>query len=218
MCKYYDCFRVFQKFYRRSTSPDPVPISPRASASQSALQKEDSQPIPAPQPQQVSPLQARYASRNVYLADGKAAPSENKMLNENADKINNIRLVKKNSNIISTGAKKIDEPSGNDFQQKQQRNVVERPNIKVIGEDLFNEEQRKQVMSPPRDDNSSKHGGNQAVLGSQAEQPQLAIKKASTVVFNRVNDKTHTEDDELQALQERVNGILNHNLPDDKYH
>ncbi|XP_019883682.1 Golgi integral membrane protein 4 isoform X2 [Camponotus floridanus] len=38
------------KFYRKSTSPDPVPITPRAS--QSALQKEDSQPIPAPQPQQ----------------------------------------------------------------------------------------------------------------------------------------------------------------------
>lgn len=210
MCKHYDCYRVFQKFYRRSTSPDSVPITPRASAQQLVLQKEDSQPIPAPQPQQVSPLQALYASRNIYLADGKAAPSKNKILNKNAEKINNIRLVKKNSNIISTSAKKIYEPSGNDFQQKQQRNVVERPNIKVVDEDLIDEEQRKQVMSP-RNDNSS-YGGNQA--GSQAEQPQLAIKKASTVVSNRaVNDKVRTEDDELQALQERVNGILNHNLP-----
>ncbi|GAB1867065.1 Golgi integral membrane protein 4 [Camponotus japonicus] len=38
------------KKFRKSTSPDPIPITPRAS--QSALQKEDSQPIPAPQPQQ----------------------------------------------------------------------------------------------------------------------------------------------------------------------
>lgn len=219
MYKYYD-YHVFQKF-RKSTSPDPIPITPRAS--QSALQKEDSQPIPAPQPQQVSPLQPLYAFRNIYRADGKAAPSENKMLNENANKkTNNTRLIQKNSNIISTSTKKIDEPSGDDFQQKQQRNVVERPNTKVVGdENLFDEEQRKQVMSPPlnRRDNSTRHGGNQAVLSSQAEQPQLAIKKASTAVPNRaVSDKARAEDDELEALQERVNGILNHNLPHNRIH
>lgn len=220
MYKYYD-YHVFQKFYKKSTSPDPVPITPRAS--QLALQKEDSQPIPAPQPQQVSPFQPLYAFRNIYRADGKAAPSENKVLNENAnEKTNNTRLIQKNSNIISTSTKKIDEPSGDDFQQKQQRNVVERPNTKIVGdENLFEEEQRKQVMSPPlnRRDNSTRHGGNQAVLSSQAEQPQLAIKKASTDVPNRaVSDKARAEDDELQALQERVNGILNHNLPHDRIH
>lgn len=223
MYKYYDCYHIFQKSYRKSTSPDPIPITPRASASQSELQKEDSQPIPAPQPQQVSPLQPLYASHNIYHTDGKAVPSGNKMFNKSANKkINNTRFTQKNSNFISTSTKEIDEPSGNDFQQKQQRNVVERPNIKVIGENLFDEEQRKQVMSPPlnrRDDNSSKHGGNQVVLGSQAEQPQLAIKKASTAASNRaISDKARAEDDELQALQERVNGILNHNLSHDRIH
>lgn len=217
---YYNCYRVLQKFLKRSTSPDPMLITPRASASQSGLQKEDSQPIPAPQPQQqVSPLRPLYAP-HTYRADGKAVPSEGKTLNEDINKeINKTRLTQKN--IISTDEKMIDEPSANNLQQ---RNVVERPNVKSVGENLFYEEQRKQVMSPllsRLENNGLRRDDNQAVSGSQAEQPltELAIKKASTIASSRViRDKARAEDDELQALQERVNGILNHNLPHDEIH
>lgn len=198
----------------------------RASAPQSEFQKEDSQPIPAPQPQQqVSPLRPLYAPHN-YRADRKPAPSEDKTFNENVNEPNNsTRLVQKNGNINPTG-KKIDESSTNDLQQKLQGNVVERPNIKGVGENLLDEEQRRQVMSPPlnrRDNNGPRYDGNQAMSGSQAEQPltQLANEKTSTIASSRVissSVKARAEDDELQALQERVNGILNHNLSHDGIH
>lgn len=187
------------------------------------MQKEDSRPIPAPQPQQqVSSLRPLYASRNIYRADGKVASSEDKTLNKDAKEDINTRLSQKNG-IISTIARKIDEPTNNDFQPKQQKNVVERPNIKV-DEILFDNEQGEQVMSSllnRRDDTNPKHDGNQAMSGSQAEQPltQLDIKKASIAASNRmINGKARAGDDELQALEERVNGILNHNLPNNRIH
>ncbi|KAL6430881.1 hypothetical protein ACFW04_006995 [Cataglyphis niger] len=211
-----------KKSYRKSTSPDPPPITFRASAPQSAFQKEDSRPIPAPQPQQQVSSRPLYASRNIYRADGKAS-LEDKTLNKDAKEEINSRLSQNNGNIISTIARKIDEPTNNDFQQKQQKNVVERPNIKV-DEILFDREQGEQVMSSllnQRDDTNPKHDGNQAMSGSQAEQPltQLDIKKASIAAFNgMINGKARAGDDELQALEERVNGILNHNLPNNRIH
>lgn len=210
----------FQRIYRKSTSPEAMAILPRVSAPQSALQKEDSQPIPAPQPQQQVSLRPLYAPHN-YRTDRKPAPSEDKTLNEVAHESNNTRLVQTNGNIIST-KNKIMELSANDF-QKLQGNVVERPNIKGVGENLFDEEQRRQVMSPPlnrQDNNSPRQDGNQAMSGSQAEQPltQLAIKKASTIASSRVISVKAHVDDELQALQERVNGILNQNISHDEIH
>lgn len=145
------------------------------------------------------------------------------MSNKDAKEEINTRLIQKNGNIISTIVQKIDEPSNNDFQQKQQKNVVERPNINV-DETLLDKEQGEQIMSSllnRRDDINPKHDGNQAMSGSQAEQPltQLDIKKASIAASNRmISGKARAGDDELQALQERVNGILNHNLPNNRIH
>ncbi|KAL0106419.1 hypothetical protein PUN28_016265 [Cardiocondyla obscurior] len=86
-------------------------MTPRASVSQSALQKEDSQPIPAPQQQ---PQQ----NGNIVPA----GPSEVKEMGEQH------------------------EPSANDLQQKQQKDVVERPNIIDEEKNNLEEEQRKQKL------------------------------------------------------------------------
>ncbi|XP_018313341.1 Golgi integral membrane protein 4 isoform X3 [Mycetomoellerius zeteki] len=50
-----------KNFYARSTPPSSVLMIPRASMSQSALPKEDSQPIPAPQQQQQNMVSSRKA-------------------------------------------------------------------------------------------------------------------------------------------------------------
>jgi len=208
---------MFQKLYARSTSPSSILVTPRASVSQSALQKEDSQPIPAPQQQQqqVSAPQSPYVSHD-RRAVGGATPSVEKTLNDDVNEpANDIRFVQQNGNIVPAGPGEVKEigeqhePSANDLQQKQQKNVVERPN--VIDEEKNEEEPRKQVMSPPlnRGDDGLRTDNASAVLSSQAEQPlaQPAVERASS------RSKAHAEDDELQALQERVNGIFNRDVP-----
>ncbi|XP_071570108.1 uncharacterized protein [Temnothorax nylanderi] len=57
-----------KKFYARSTSPSSVLVTPRASVSQSALQKEDSQPIPAPQQQQQQSVASSRKAENTTAA------------------------------------------------------------------------------------------------------------------------------------------------------
>jgi len=196
-------------------------MTPRASVSHSALPKEDSQPIPAPQQQQVSAPRPPYVSHD-RRAIGRTTPSVEKM-NRNDDvnePANNIRFVQQNGNIVPAGPSEMKEigeqrePSANDLEQKQQKDVVERPNVINEEKNDFDEEQRKQVMSPPlnRNDDGPRNDNVLAVPGSQAEQPlaQPAVERAS----GRSNDvKTHAEDDELQALQERVDGILNRDVP-----
>ncbi|KYN37556.1 Golgi integral membrane protein 4 [Trachymyrmex septentrionalis] len=211
-----------KNFYARSTPPSLVLMTPRASVSQSALPKEDSQPIPAPQQQQqVSAPRPPYVSHD-RRAVGRTTPSVEKM-NRNDDvnePANNIRFVQQNGNIVPAGPSEMKEigeqrePSANDLEQKQQKDVVERPNIINEEKNGFDEEQRKQVMSPPlnRNDDGPRNDNVLVVPGSQAEQPlaQPAIERASTVVSGRSNDvKVHAEDDELQALQERrFNSLL----------
>lgn len=201
-------------------------MTPRASVSQSALQKEDSQPIPAPQQQQqqVSVLQPPYVSHD-HRAVGDAVPSVEKTLNDDANEpANDIRFVQQNGNIVPAGPSEVKEigeqhePSANDLQQKQQKDVVERPNVIDEKKNDLEEEQRKQVMSPPlnRDDDGPRNDNASAVPGSQAEQPsaQPAVERASTIASGRsIGVKAHAEDDELQALQERVDGILDRDVP-----
>lgn len=202
-------------------------MTSRASVSQSALQKEDSQPIPAPQQQQqqqVSAPQPLYVSRD-HRAVGRTTPSVEKTLNDDANEpANDIRFVQQNGNIVPAGPGEVKEvgeqrePSANDSQQKQQKDVVERPSVIDEEKNGLDEEQRKQVMSPllNRDDNGPRNDNASAVPGSQAEQPlaQPAVERASTAASGRSNGvKTHAEDDELQALQERVDGILNRDVP-----
>lgn len=198
-------------------------MTPRASVSQSALQKEDSQPIPAPQQQQqqVSVLQP-YVSHD-RRAVGEAAPSVEKTLNDDANEpANDIRFVQQNGNIVPAGPSEVKEigeqPSANDLQQKEQKDVVERPNIIDEKKNDLEEEQRKQVMSPPlnREDDGLRNDNAAAVPGSQAEQPlaQPAVEQVSMIASDRSTGvKAHAEDDELQALQERLNGILKRDVP-----
>ncbi|XP_070525320.1 Golgi integral membrane protein 4 isoform X3 [Cardiocondyla obscurior] len=125
-----------KKFYARSTSPSSVLMTPRASVSQSALQKEDSQPIPAPQQQ----------PQNGNIVP--AGPSEVKEMGEQH------------------------EPSANDLQQKQQKDVVERPNIIDEEKNNLEEEQRKQnVASSQRADNITTANANLAVSPSVVDKP-----------------------------------------------
>ncbi|XP_070525321.1 Golgi integral membrane protein 4 isoform X4 [Cardiocondyla obscurior] len=63
-----------KKFYARSTSPSSVLMTPRASVSQSALQKEDSQPIPAPQ-QQPQNVASSQRADNITTANANLAVS-----------------------------------------------------------------------------------------------------------------------------------------------
>ncbi|EGI57613.1 Golgi integral membrane protein 4 [Acromyrmex echinatior] len=205
-----------KNFYARSTPPSSVLMTPRASVSQSMLPKEDLQPIPAPQQQQVSAPRPPYVSHD-RRAVGRTTPSVEKM-NRNDDvnePANNIRFVQQNGNIVPAGPSEMKEigeqrePSANDLEQKlKQKDVVERPNIMNEEKNGFDEEQRKQVMSPPlnRNDDGPRNDNVLVVPGSQAEQPlaQPAVERASTVASGRSNDvKAHAEDDELQALQER---------------
>ncbi|XP_071640289.1 uncharacterized protein [Temnothorax longispinosus] len=147
-----------KKFYARSTSPSSVLVTPRASVSQSALQKEDSQPIPAPQQQQqqVSAPQPPYVSHD-RRAVGGATPSVEKTLNDDANEpANDIRFVQQNGNIVPAGPGEVKEigeqrePSANDLQQKQQKDVVERPNVMDDEKNGLEEEQRKQSVASSR--------------------------------------------------------------------
>lgn len=181
-------------------------------------QKEDSQPIPAPQhqQQQVSPPWPMHASRK-YRADGGAALSEEKTLNDDANEpANSIRFVQKDGNIVPAGPNEAKEaigeqrePSANDLQQKQQKNVVERPNVASVAlKEGLDEEQRKQVMSPlvNRENDGPRNDSVLSTPGSQAEQPlaQPAVEGASTA--NRAIVKTRVGE---EVLQQRVNGNLN---------
>lgn len=201
--------------------------------SQSALQKEDSQPIPAPQQQQqqVSAPRPPYVSHDRNTIGG-ATPSVEKTLNDDINEpVNDIRFVQQNGNIVPAGpseAKEINEQresSANDLQQKQQqqKDVVDRPNVVDEEKNGLDEEQRKQVMSPPlnRDDDGPKNDNASAVPGSQAEQPlaQPAVERASTAVSGRSTGvKAHAEDDELQDLQGRIYGILDRDVPHNAIH
>jgi len=148
-------------------------------------------------------------------------------VNDDNEQASNIRFVQKNGNIVPAGPSEAKEtigeqrePSANDFQQKQQKDVVERPNVASVvaleEKRGLDEEQRKQVMSPPlnREDDGPRDNSVLLVPGSQAEQPlaQPAVEGASTAASNRTIVKNLAEDDELRALQERVDGILNHNV------
>ncbi|XP_070525313.1 Golgi integral membrane protein 4 isoform X2 [Cardiocondyla obscurior] len=168
-----------KKFYARSTSPSSVLMTPRASVSQSALQKEDSQPIPAPQQQpQVSAPQPSYVSHD-HRAVGEATPSVGKTLNDDANEpANDIRFVQQNGNIVPAGPSEVKEmgeqhePSANDLQQKQQKDVVERPNIIDEEKNNLEEEQRKQnVASSQRADNITTANANLAVSPSVVDKP-----------------------------------------------
>ncbi|XP_011864652.1 PREDICTED: Golgi integral membrane protein 4-like isoform X2 [Vollenhovia emeryi] len=147
-----------KKFYARSTSPSSVLVTPRASVSQSALQKEDSQPIPAPQQQQqqVSAPQPPYVSYD-HRAVGGATPSVEKALNDDVNEpANDIRFVQQNGNIVPAGPGEVKEngeqrePSANDLQQRQQKDVVERPNVVDEEKNGLEEEQRKQSVASSR--------------------------------------------------------------------
>ncbi|XP_029178747.1 Golgi integral membrane protein 4-like [Nylanderia fulva] len=74
-----------KRIYRKSTSPNPVPILPRVSAPQSALQKEDSQPIPAPQSQQQSAARDSASSRK--MENSTVANNANLMSPSSIDKV-----------------------------------------------------------------------------------------------------------------------------------
>ncbi|XP_012058939.1 PREDICTED: Golgi integral membrane protein 4-like [Atta cephalotes] len=56
-----------KNFYARSTPPSSVLMTPRASVSHSALPKEDSRPIPAPQQQQQSMMSSRKAENTTVV-------------------------------------------------------------------------------------------------------------------------------------------------------
>ncbi|XP_025988934.1 Golgi integral membrane protein 4 isoform X4 [Solenopsis invicta] len=58
-----------KNFYAKSTPPSSVLVTPRASVSQSALQKEDSQPIPAPQQQQQQSVTSSRKVENITVAN-----------------------------------------------------------------------------------------------------------------------------------------------------
>ncbi|XP_018404223.1 PREDICTED: Golgi integral membrane protein 4-like isoform X2 [Cyphomyrmex costatus] len=58
-----------KNFYARSTPPSSVLVTPRASVSQSALPKEDSQPIPAPQQQQQQQMVSSRKAENTTVAN-----------------------------------------------------------------------------------------------------------------------------------------------------
>lgn len=149
-----------KNFYAKSTPPSSVLVTPRASVSQSALQKEDSQPIPAPQQQQqqVSAPRPPYVSHDRNTIGG-ATPSVEKTLNDDINEpVNDIRFVQQNGNIVPAGpseAKEINEQresSANDLQQKQQqqKDVVDRPNVVDEEKNGLDEEQRKQSVTSSR--------------------------------------------------------------------
>jgi len=95
-----------------------------------------------------------HVSRD-YRAAGETTTVEKR---SNDDEENDIQFVQRNGNIVPADPNELKETIGrqsprNDFQQKEQGNVVESPSVeKTILEERnahSNEEQRKQVMSPP---------------------------------------------------------------------
>lgn len=217
-----ECGYVFQRSYARSTPSGPSLVTPGALAPQSSLQKGGSQPIPAPQQQQqVSPPQPLHAPRD-YRADGAALSEER--LNDDANEVADTRFVQRNGNIVPADPGDVKElgeqREPNDFQQKQQKNVVERPNVESpFGDENDakkepDEEQRKQVMSPlNRDDRGSKNN-DVPVADSQAEVPLAPpVVKASRVAASDrpIGIRTRAVVDKLQTLRERVDGILSRN-------
>lgn len=200
----------------------------------SVLQKEDSQPIPAPQQQQqqqqVSSPQPLHAPRD-NRADG-AAQLEEKLNDDANEPAGDIRFVQRDGNIVPADASDLKEVGGeqspqlaNDPQQRQHKNVVERPDVaeKVApagdengDKNGHNEEQNKQVIPPPNQDDGPKNN-DIPMADSQAEVPlvgSLVEKTSRAPALGRpvVGVEARADDDELQALQERVGGILNHNV------
>ncbi|XP_032684873.1 Golgi integral membrane protein 4-like isoform X1 [Odontomachus brunneus] len=167
--------------YVRSTSPSPSLVSPEASVIHSAP-KEGSQPIPAPQQQQqqqqVSSPQPLHAPRD-NRADG-AAQLEEKLNDDANEPAGDIRFVQRDGNIVPADASDLKEVGGeqspqlvNDLQQRQHKNVVERPDVaeKVAPADdengdknSHNEEQNKQ--SVVHDAASSRRAGNTSTVAS----------------------------------------------------
>lgn len=194
---------------------------------QSALQKEGSQPIPAPQQQQqqqqVSPPQPLHAPRD-NRADG-AAQTEEKLNDDANEPFGDIKFAQRNDNIVPADANDPREvgyeqspQSANDLQQRQQKNVVERPDVAEKVAPAGNEnggkndkKQSKQVISPPDRDDGVRNN-DIPVTGSQAEVPlagSLVEKMSKAAALGRpLAVEAHTEDDELHALQERVDGIF----------
>lgn len=206
-------------------------MNPEASA---LLKEGGSQPIPAPQQQQqqVSSPQPLHAPRD-NRAD-EAAQSEEKLNDDVNEPAGDIRFVQRNGNIVPADASDLREVGGeqppqlaNDLQHRQQKNVVERPDVaeKVApaagddndGKNGHNEERNKQVIPPPNLRDDGPRNNDIPVAGSQAEGPllvgSLVEKTSKAAALNRpiVGVEARAEDDELQALQERVDGILSHN-------
>ncbi|XP_018404221.1 PREDICTED: Golgi integral membrane protein 4-like isoform X1 [Cyphomyrmex costatus] len=170
-----------KNFYARSTPPSSVLVTPRASVSQSALPKEDSQPIPAPQQQQqqqVSAPRPPYVSYDRRTV-GRTTPSVEKMnRNDDANEpANSIRFVQKNGNIVPAGPNEVKEigeqrePSANDLEQKQQKEVVKRPNVINEEKNDFDEEERKQMVSSRKAENTTVANNANLISPSLIDKP-----------------------------------------------
>ncbi|XP_071570106.1 uncharacterized protein [Temnothorax nylanderi] len=220
-----------KKFYARSTSPSSVLVTPRASVSQSALQKEDSQPIPAPQQQQqqVSAPQPPYVSHD-RRAVGGATPSVEKTLNDDANEpANDIRFVQQNGNIVPAGPGEVKEigeqrePSANDLQQKQQKDVVERSNVIDDEKNGLEEEQRKQSVASSRKAENTTAASNAnlvspSVVDKPAPLPARPLSKVKVPVgvlpipeMIEQNDDADKEKRE-EEIRKREDAAAVHNL------
>lgn len=191
-----------------------------SASQQPSLPKKDSQPIPAPQ-QQVSPPWSLHTSPS-YTRNHTAGETTTLEKRSNDDElVNDVHsfFVQRHGIIVPADPNELKETpgrqfSGNDFQQKQEGHVVERPDVENTIRKEHNarsnvEKQKKQVMSPPllnRDDNS--RNVIPIVAASQAEQPS-ASKRASKYAAPEPN-KIRAENNELQDLEDRVDGILDH--------
>ncbi|XP_025988933.1 Golgi integral membrane protein 4 isoform X3 [Solenopsis invicta] len=100
-----------KNFYAKSTPPSSVLVTPRASVSQSALQKEDSQPIPAPQQQQ-------QQNGNIVPA----GPSEAKEINEQRESsANDLQQKQQQQKDVVDRPNVVDEEkNGLDEEQRKQ--------------------------------------------------------------------------------------------------
>ncbi|XP_071570107.1 uncharacterized protein [Temnothorax nylanderi] len=177
-----------KKFYARSTSPSSVLVTPRASVSQSALQKEDSQPIPAPQQQQ-------QQNGNIVPA----GPGEVKEIGEQR------------------------EPSANDLQQKQQKDVVERSNVIDDEKNGLEEEQRKQSVASSRKAENTTAASNAnlvspSVVDKPAPLPARPLSKVKVPVgvlpipeMIEQNDDADKEKRE-EEIRKREDAAAVHNL------
>ncbi|KAG5341773.1 GOLI4 protein, partial [Acromyrmex charruanus] len=217
-----------KNFYARSTPPSSVLMTPRASVSQSVLPKEDSQPIPAPQQQQVSAPRPPYVSHD-RRAVRRTTPSVEKM-NRNDDvnePANNIRFVQQNGNIVPAGPSEMKEigeqrePSANDLEQKQLKDVVERPNIMNEEKNGFDEEQRKQSMSSRKAENTTVANNANLVSPSLIDKPApLPARLPSKVkvpvgvlpIPEIIEQKVVDDMDKKKEIRDDVLAVVRNNL------